>query len=148
MMRSLLIAVIISSFALTSYAVSAQVGKRNEDLRKASKAVFKETEEALKGEEYDKVHKFLSRNYFKGYGETRDRVDRRWRRRKLLDLDFTIDRILKSNEGYLNVQVSWREKFLDVKGRPQKSRGKSEIILEPTRKGSYKILDVKGDQFF
>ncbi len=148
MIRSLLIAILVSCVALTPCAALAQGGEKDEDLRKAAKAVFRETKEALEGEEYDKVHRFLGRNYFKGYGETRDRVDRRWRRRKLLDLDFTINRILKSAEGYLNVQVSWREQFLDAKGRPQRASGQSEIILKPTRKGSYKILNVKGDQFF
>jgi hypothetical protein len=148
MIRVFLIVVLVSLIALTSNAGPAQVGEKDEDLRRATKAVFRETKEAMEGEEYDKVHKFLSVHYFKDYGETRDRVDRRWRRRKMLDLDFTINRILTSQEGYLNVQVSWREKYLDAKGRPQKANGQSEIILKPTRRGSYKILDVKGDQFF
>ncbi|MFC1644009.1 hypothetical protein ACFL5C_01660 [Candidatus Omnitrophota bacterium] len=147
MRKLFLVSVLIGCILLTFCTANAQGAASSEGFRKPTKDVFKETEEVLKDEDFDKIHKFLARNYFKGSGETQDRIEADWQKQQLIDLDFTINRILR-NDGLLNVQVTWRKTFLDAQGAMGKQSGTSEIILKPTPKGAYKILDVKGDQFF
>ncbi|MBF0253123.1 MAG: hypothetical protein HQL29_04835 [Candidatus Omnitrophica bacterium] len=142
------------SVSLCSDAMASKAGEKNkqplstnQEYREEVEDVFAKTTKDLKGEEFDNVSNFLDSNFYGGFSETRDNMEDTWKNEQVIDLDFTINNILKSPEGLLDVSVTWRKLYLDANGNQQKKTGSSEIILKPGKKG-YKILSVKGDQFY
>lgn len=117
--------------------------------RSQKDAILSRLNEMGKGlinENWDQVDPIVDRNYYGGYTEVRNQITAFWQNQNLMDIDFTIDRILEQDD-LLNAQVSWRKTFLDQNGRPQKQQGSSEIILAPSG-DTYTILGIRNDPFF
>ncbi|MDD5389397.1 MAG: hypothetical protein PHD37_08630 [Gallionellaceae bacterium] len=102
--------------------------------------------QGLRAGTWSKVERFFSPAYQEGYGELRDRLEARFRDEQIIDLQFTINRILE-NDGLLNVQVRWHKAWVDRGGKPGKREGVSEFILRQ-RGESYRILNILGDHLF
>lgn len=95
---------------------------------------------------WEQVEDFFSSGYYGGTEQLRNKVERRMRNEDLSDLDFTINKVLETDE-MISVDVSWKKTWVNRKGAPFRQDGRSEILLKPTRRG-YKIVDVKGDSFY
>lgn len=102
--------------------------------------------QGLRAGTWSKVERFFSPAYQEGYGELRDRLEARFRDERIIDLQFTVNRILE-NDGLVNAQVGWRKSWVDRGGKPGKSEGVSEFVLKP-RADSYRILNILGDRPF
>jgi len=95
---------------------------------------------------WSKVEHFFSPNYQEGYGELRDRLEASFRTQQLIDLQFTVNRVLQA-DGLVNAQVRWNKSWVSKTGVPGKSTGLSEFTLQP-QGSSYRIIRISGDKLF
>ena len=118
----------------------------NDNRGPAVEKQLKDLEQGLKLETWSKVRDFFAPGYYQGYGELRQRLENRWRNEDLVDIRFTVNKVLAS-DGLLNASVRWQMSYLDRRGKPHRRAGESEILLKPAGDG-FRILQVKGDSFF
>ncbi len=102
--------------------------------------------QGLRSGVWSNVERFFSPAYHEGYGELRDRLETRFRDERIIDLQFTVNRVLES-DGLINAQVRWRKAWVDKTGKTGKAEGLSEFILKPQGR-SYRILRIGGDRLF
>lgn len=102
--------------------------------------------QGLRAGTWSSVERFFSPGYHPGYGELRDRMEARFRNEQLIDLQFTVNRVLEA-DGLVNAQVRWHKTWVDKTGKPGKAEGLSEFILQPQGSG-YHILNIIGDRLF
>lgn len=102
--------------------------------------------QGLRAGTWAKVEQFFSPGYYEGYGELRHRLEQRFRSEQIVDLQFTLNRVLES-DGLVNAQVRWHKTWVDKTGKPGKASGLSEFILQPAG-NAYRILRVGGDPLF
>lgn len=112
-----------------------QVGKNLEDLK-----------QGLQAGTWNRVERFFSPAYAEGYGELRDRLETHFRDQRVIDLQFTVNRVLES-DGLVNAQVRWRKTWVNKVGVPGKAEGVSEFILKPHGTG-FHILGINGARLF
>lgn len=98
----------------------------------------------LRSGTWSRVEHYFSPAYQEGYGELRDRLEDRFRNERIIDLQFTVNRVLEA-DGLVNAQVRWNKSWVDRTGKPGKSQGVSEFILQPEGR-SYRILRIGGDR--
>ena len=102
--------------------------------------------QGLRAGTWSKVERFFSPAYHEGYSELRDRMENRFRSEQIIDLQFTVNRVLES-DGLVNAQVRWHKAWVDKAGKPGKATGQSEFILKPQGDG-YSIVRIGGDRLF
>lgn len=102
--------------------------------------------QGLRAGTWSKVERFFSPVYHEGYSELRDRMENRFRSEQIIDLQFTVNRVLES-DGLVNAQVRWHKAWVDKTGKPGKATGLSEFILKP-QGGGYTIVRIGGDRLF
>jgi hypothetical protein len=107
---------------------------------------LEELNQGLQAGTWSKVEHFFSPAYQEGYGELRDRLEERFRNEHIVELQFTVNRVLEA-DGLVNAQVRWRKAWIDKTGKPGKSTGLSEFILKPQSSG-YRILSISGDPLY
>jgi hypothetical protein len=100
----------------------------------------------LRAGTWSKVERFFSPAYHEGYSELRDRMENRFRTEQIIDLQFTVNRVLEA-DGLVNAQIRWHKTWVDKAGKPGKASGLSEFILKP-QGGSYTIVRMGGDRLF
>jgi hypothetical protein len=105
-----------------------------------------ELNQGLQAGSWSKVEHFFSPAYQEGYGELRDRLEERFRNERIVDLQFTVNRVLET-DGLVNAQVRWHKAWIDKTGKTSQSTGLSEFILKPQSRG-YRILQIRGDPLF
>jgi hypothetical protein len=101
---------------------------------------------SLKSEDWDKTGTLFSQGYHSGYEALKKQVESGWREQDLVELQFTVLNVDKT-DGLMHIQAEWRKTYLNKEGKPNKSEGKSEILLKPLEEG-FRILSIKGDSFF
>lgn len=102
--------------------------------------------QGLRAGTWSKVERFFSPSYHEGYSELRDRMENRFRNEQIIDLQFTVNRVLEA-DGLVNAQVRWHKSWVDKSGKPGKANGLSEFILKPRGDG-YSIVRIGGDHLF
>lgn len=102
--------------------------------------------QGLRAGTWAKVERFFSPAYHEGYSELRDRLENRFRSEQIVDLQFTVNRVLES-DGLVNAQVRWHKAWVDKTGKPGKTTGLSEFVLKP-QGGGYTIVRIGGDRLF
>lgn len=102
--------------------------------------------QGLQAGTWSRVERFFSPDFRGGYGELRDRLERRFRDERLIDLQFIVNRVLES-DGIVNAQVRWHKVWVDKAGKTGKTEGVSEFILKPAGDG-FRILGINGDPLF
>jgi hypothetical protein len=102
--------------------------------------------QGLRGGTWSRVEQFFSPSFREGYGELRDRMEESFRSQRIVDLQFTVNRVLES-DGLVNAQVRWNKSWVDKTGKPGKASGVSEFVLQPTGDG-YRIVRINGDRLF
>ncbi len=75
--------------------------------------------------------------------DIRDRIDDRRQREFAVDWSLRIGRIL-TQEKRVSVSLRWSHRWNDVKGKPQKREGESELLLLRER-GELRIVDIRGN---
>jgi len=101
--------------------------------------------EGMKSKDYSKVFSHFSQDYLKDIQETIARYEREKLPESVLDVDFTINQVLKKEDMY-SVKLKWRKVYQDKKGKVKKAKGEAEVLLKKVN-GKYRILDIKGDNF-
>ncbi len=117
-----------------------------DEMRDDVNDILDSTENFLKDEQKRSIYDFFSNQYYGGFNELQDQIEDTWKNEQLVNIDFTVNRILES-DGIYNVQVRWHKSFLNSKGQPKKSSGVSEVILKPTNNDCC-IINITGDRFF
>jgi len=100
----------------------------------------------LRGGTWSRVEHFFSPSYREGYGALRDRMEESFRNQRIIDLQFTVNRVLES-DGLVNAQVRWNKSWVDKADKPGKASGISEFTLQP-ESASYRIVRITGDRLF
>ena len=101
-----------------------------------------ELEFALRTQSWSRVERFFSPAYSGGYSELRNRIEDNWRKERLVQMQFVVNRVLE-RDGLLNAQVRWNKSYLDAGSRPQKSSGICEFVLKPEGNG-LQIISITG----
>ena len=102
--------------------------------------------QGLRAGSWSRVERFFSPANPQGYGELRDRMEQQFRQQRVIDLQFIVGRVLES-DGLVNAQVRWNKSWVDKVGKPGRSSGTSEFVLQPHGAG-YRILRITGDRLF
>ena len=100
----------------------------------------------LRGGTWSRVEHFFSPSYREGYSVLRERMEESLRNQRIIDLQFTVNRVLES-DGLVNAQVRWNKSWVDSRGRPGKTTGVSEFTLQPEGR-TYRIVRITGDALF
>lgn len=107
---------------------------------------LRDFERALRSRNLQRVESFFSSETHGGPIEIRNRIEDSWRRERLVQLQFIVNRV-GERDGLFNVQAKWNKSYLDNAGKPQKKSGVSEFILKPEGE-SFRILNISGDPLF
>lgn len=76
-------------------------------------------ESFLQDENESKIKSFFIQDYYGGYDTIERRIERTWQTEQILDLQFSVNRILEQ-DGLFNVQVRWNKTFLEAQGVTRK----------------------------
>ena len=142
-MKKLFLIILASIFILGGCVIN---GPNPDQSRSRVKKNLNGLSKGLQSGTWEKVDRFFSSDYYGGRQEIQDKVERRMRDQNLTNLNFTINRVLETDDK-TSVDVRWNKSWIDSTGQPHKQTGTSEILLVPRGK-SYKIIDIKGDSFY
>jgi len=138
----ILIGVVVILLLLSGCKTGGNVERgEREEIRKELNSL----KEGMRSKDYSRVFSHFSRDYLKDFQETIARYEREKLPENVLDIDFTINQVLKKEDMY-SVKLKWRKVYQDKKGKVKKAKGEAEVLLKKVN-GKYRILDIKGDNF-
>jgi hypothetical protein len=145
-MKSLWILILYGLIGMSFFGCAAGGETTADGQRQEVLSALGDTGKMLKDENLSSIRNFFSEDFFGGYDYVENQILDNWQNQQLIDLKFTVNRILEK-DGIYNVQTRWHKNYLDASGNPQRASGLSEILLVPYH-GAFKILNISGDRFF
>ena len=116
---------------------------RLDPLREEVDELVRGLEQGLRRGGWMSVERYFSDDYHSTLTDVRERLDDRKRREFAADWLLRVNRVLTQDKR-VSVSVRWSHRWNDLKGKPQKREGESELILRRER-GELRILDVRGN---
>jgi len=116
---------------------------RLDPLRAEVDELVRSLEDGLRRGGWMSVERYFSDDYHSTLTGIRERLDDRKRREFAADWLLRVNRVLTQDKR-VSVSVRWSHRWNDLKGKPQKREGESELILQRER-GELRILDIRGN---
>ena len=89
------------------------------------------------------VERYFSDDYHSTMSGIRERLDDRRQREFAPDWRLLVNRVLTQDKR-VSVSLHWSHRWNDLKGKPQKRDGQSELLLRRER-GELRIVDIRGN---
>lgn len=116
---------------------------RPDPLRDEVDSLVKGLEDGLRRGGWISVARYFSDDLNGTLADIRDRIDDRRQREFAVDWSLRIGRIL-TQEKRVSVSLRWSHRWNDIKGKPQKREGESELLLN-REQGELRIVDIRGN---
>lgn len=116
---------------------------RSDPLRLEIDDLVRGLEQGLRRGGWMSVERYFSDDYHSTLTDVRERLDDRKQREFAVDWLLRVSRVLPQ-ENRVSVSIRWSHRWNDLKGKPQKREGDSELILRRER-GELRILDIRGN---
>jgi hypothetical protein len=116
---------------------------RLDPLREEADELVRGLEQGLRRGGWMSVERYFSDDHHSTLTDIRERLDDRRRREFAADWLLRVNRVLTQDKR-VSVSVRWSHRWNDLKGKPQKREGESELLLQRER-GELRILDIRGN---
>ncbi len=116
---------------------------RPDPLRDEVDDLVRGLEDGLRRGGWISVARYFSDDLNGTLADIRDRIDDRRQREFAVDWSLRIGRIL-TQEKRVSVSLRWSHRWNDIKGKPQKREGESELLLN-REQGELRIVDIRGN---
>lgn len=139
-LRRRMLGLFVGTLTLAGCGAEIRPG-RPDPLRAEVQDLVNELERSLRFGGWSAIEPYFSPDY-RGYlNDLREHFDNQRRHKLAFDVQLLINRILQQ-ENLVNVSVSWWQRWNDLKGKPQKANGTSELILR-RENGKLRIIDIR-----
>jgi hypothetical protein len=133
--------ILVASAIMISGCVNFPLG-RLDPLRQEVDELVRGLELGLRRGGWMSVERYFSDDYHSTLTDIRERLDDRRRKEFAADWRLQVSRILTQDKRVI-ASVRWSHRWNDLKGKPQKRNGDSELILRHEQ-GELRILDIRG----
>jgi len=133
---------ILATTIIMSGCINVRPG-RLDPLREEVDELVRGLEQGLRRGGWMSVERYFSDDYQSTLTDIRERLDDRKRQEFAADWLLRVIRVLTQDKR-VSVAVRWSHRWNDLKGKPQKREGESELILRRER-GELRIVDIRGN---
>jgi len=117
--------------------------RERDPLRDEVDELVRGLEDGLRRGGWTSVARYFSDDSYGTLADIRDRIDDRRRRESAVDWSLRVGRVLAQDKR-VSVSLRWSHRWNDLKGKPQKRDGESELLLRRER-GELRIVDIRGN---